>query len=77
MDKGVDQGQTLTTAASAKMEKFEGQLVSSLSGVTPTKDRVGHSVSVTDWVTADRGRVTHKEALCLMADVYSGCLHGG
>ena len=82
-DKGSERlspeysGPSLTTAAGANIKKCDVQPVSSLSGVTPTKDQVIHNVKVTEWVTADRSLVTHEEALHLMADVYSHCLAGG
>ena len=68
-----DSGHPLTTGANTK--QCDAQPVSSLSGVTPTKDQVIHKV--TEWVTADRSLVTHEEDLRLMADVYSRCLAGG
>ena len=70
-----DSGHPLTTGANTK--QCDVQPVSSLSGVTPTKDQVTHNVKVTEWVTADRTLVTHEEALYTMADVYSRCLTGG
>jgi len=77
-DMGAEQldegsGQTLTAVA----DRCNGQPVSSPLGVTPVKGQIGRSVSVTEWVTADRALVTHEDRLCLMADVYSGFLHGG
>ena len=70
-------GRPLATAVGANTKKCDAQRVSSLSGVTPTKNQVTHNVKVTEWVTADRSLVTHEEALRLMADVYSRCLAGG